>query len=107
MIAAGRLLPLIPSCDRRRNPGGGGVKGRRTLEASPSDAAAMSEATTPATTAPDARAAVLLAIYQRAGYRRAEPSILQPAHPFPDLLGEDIRRRMYRTTDASGRELCL
>ena len=63
--------------------------------------------TTPATLAPDGRAAALLALYERAGYGRAEPAILQPAEPFLDLSGEDIRRRMYLTTDASGREFCL
>jgi ATP phosphoribosyltransferase regulatory subunit len=35
------------------------------------------------------------------------PSILQPAEPFLDLSGEDIRKRMYLTTDPQGRELCL
>jgi ATP phosphoribosyltransferase regulatory subunit len=67
----------------------------------------MTEATTLATFAPDSRASALLALYERAGYRRAEPAILQPAEPFLDLSGEDIRRRMYLTTDASGREFCL
>jgi ATP phosphoribosyltransferase regulatory subunit len=32
---------------------------------------------------------------------------LQPAEPFLDLSGEDIRKRMYLTTDPEGRELCL
>jgi ATP phosphoribosyltransferase regulatory subunit len=59
------------------------------------------------TVAPDGRAAALLAHYERAGYVRAQPPILQPAEPFLDMSGEDIRRRMYLTTDASGRELCL
>src|SRR6185312_5746524 len=53
------------------------------------------------------RADALVASYERAGYLRREPAILQPAEPFLDLSGEDIRRRMYLTTDASGRELCL
>jgi ATP phosphoribosyltransferase regulatory subunit len=35
------------------------------------------------------------------------PALLQPAEPFLDLSGEDIRRRMYLTSDAEGRELCL
>ena len=35
----------------------------------------MTEATTPATLAPDGRGAALLALYERAGYRRAEPAI--------------------------------
>jgi len=55
---------------------------------------------------PDGRAAALLGRYQSVGYRRVEPAILQPAEPFLDLSGEDIRRRMY-LTGASGRELCL
>jgi ATP phosphoribosyltransferase regulatory subunit len=55
----------------------------------------------------DARAQALVASYERAGYRRAEPAILQPAEPFLDLSGEDIRRRMYLTSEPSGRELCL
>jgi ATP phosphoribosyltransferase regulatory subunit len=65
----------------------------------------MTEARTPP--APDGRAEALLAYYERAGYVRAEPAILQPAEPFLDMSGEDIRRRMYLTTDASGREFCL
>ena len=56
---------------------------------------------------PDARAEALVAAYERAGYRRLAPPILQPAEPFLDLSGEDIRKRMYLTTDSEGRELCL
>jgi ATP phosphoribosyltransferase regulatory subunit len=57
--------------------------------------------------APDLRAEALVASYERTGYRRVAPAILQPADPFLDLSGEDIRKRMYLTTDPSGRELCL
>src|ERR1700736_3676429 len=67
----------------------------------------MNEASSTANTRPEGRAAALLAHYERAGYVRAEPALLQPAEPFLDLSGEDIRRRMYLTTDAAGRELCL
>src|SRR6185295_14769869 len=63
--------------------------------------------TTGSTTAPDARAEALTAHYERAGYARVSPSILQPAEPFLDLSGEDIRRRMFLTTDPDGNELCL
>src|SRR6201999_535897 len=56
---------------------------------------------------PDSRAEVLLGAFERAGYRRVTPPILQPAEPFLDLSGEDIRKRMYLTTDGDGRELCL
>jgi len=61
----------------------------------------------PPPAAPDARAEALLASFERAGYARVAPAILQPAEPFLDLSGEDIRRRMYLTTDPKGRELCL
>ena len=57
--------------------------------------------------APDAPADALLASFERAGYTRLTPAILQPAEPFLDLSGEDIRKRMYLTTDPQGRELCL
>jgi ATP phosphoribosyltransferase regulatory subunit len=50
--------------------------------------------------------ALLLSFAQR-GYVRAEPAILQPADPFLDLSGEDIRKSLYLTTDPSGEELCL
>ena len=66
----------------------------------------MNEAVTMAA-APDARAEALVASYERAGYARLAPALLQPAEPFLDLSGEDIRRRMYLTLDPSGRELCL
>ena len=57
----------------------------------------------PTITTPDA----LIASFERAGYARVAPAILQPAEPFLDLSGEDIRKRMYLTTDPQGRELCL
>src|SRR5947209_2842617 len=49
----------------------------------------------------------LLLSFAQAGYVRAEPAILQPAEPFLDLSGEDIRKSLYLTTDANGEELCL
>lgn len=42
-----------------------------------------------------------------AGYDRVEPPILQPAAAFLDVSGEDLRRRMFLTSDAEGNELCL
>ncbi len=56
---------------------------------------------------PDARAEALVASYERAGYARIAPAILQPAEPFLDLSGEDIRKRMYLTTAPGGGEFCL
>jgi ATP phosphoribosyltransferase regulatory subunit len=49
----------------------------------------------------------LLLSFAQAGYLRAEPAVLQPAEPFLDLSGEDIRKSLYLTTDANGEELCL
>jgi ATP phosphoribosyltransferase regulatory subunit len=49
----------------------------------------------------------LLLSFAQAGYSRAEPAILQPAEPFLDLSGEDIRKSLYLTTDTTGEELCL
>jgi len=55
----------------------------------------------------DARAEALVASYERAGYLRVAPAMLQPAEPFLDLAGEDIRNRMYLTTAPGGAEFCL
>jgi ATP phosphoribosyltransferase regulatory subunit len=49
----------------------------------------------------------LLLSFAQAGYERSEPTILQPAEPFLDLSGEDIRKSLYLTTDGSSEELCL
>ena len=55
----------------------------------------------------DAATDALLALFAREGYARVEPPVLQPADAFLDLSGEDMRRRMFVTQDAEGRELCL
>lgn len=49
----------------------------------------------------------VIALFAREGYARAEPAILQPADVFLDLSGEDIRRRIFMTQDADGRDWCL
>ena len=49
----------------------------------------------------------LISLFEREGYARTEPAILQPAGVFTDLSGEDIRRRMFATQDQSGTDLCL
>jgi ATP phosphoribosyltransferase regulatory subunit len=56
---------------------------------------------------PAAWADALLLSFAQGGYVQAHPGILQPADPFLDLSGEDIRKSLYLTTDASGEELCL
>jgi len=67
----------------------------------------MTTAAPIAATASAAWADALLLSFTQAGYLRAEPAILQPAEPFLDLSGEDIRKSLYLTTDATGEELCL
>jgi ATP phosphoribosyltransferase regulatory subunit len=49
----------------------------------------------------------LLSHFQEAGYGAVTPPVLQPVEPFLELSGEDIRRRIFVTQDASGAELCL
>ena len=65
-----------------------------------------SRAENPATRSPP-WADALLSSFAQAGYIKAEPAILQPAEPFLDLSGEDIRKSLYLTSDAGGEELCL
>src|SRR3954469_24517955 len=67
----------------------------------------MNETATPRATGSAAWAEALLSSFSQAGYERAEPAILQPAEPFLDLSGEDIRKSLYLTSDATGEELCL
>ena len=67
----------------------------------------MSDRSSTAQNGPDPRAQALVGSYTRAGYVRIDPPVLQPAEPFLDLSGEDIRRRMFLTTDPQGREMCL
>ncbi|KIZ42239.1 MULTISPECIES: ATP phosphoribosyltransferase regulatory subunit [Rhodopseudomonas] len=58
-------------------------------------------------TGPAELAEALLLSFGAAGYVQAHPAILQPAEPFLDMSGEDIRKSLYLTTDSSGEELCL
>jgi ATP phosphoribosyltransferase regulatory subunit len=64
-------------------------------------------AATPVAASSAAWADALLLSFAQAGYSRSEPAILQPAEPFLDLSGEDIRKSLYLTSDASGEDLCL
>jgi ATP phosphoribosyltransferase regulatory subunit len=67
----------------------------------------MTSTAAPRATGSAAWADALLLSFAQAGYALAEPPILQPAEPFLDLSGEDIRKSLYLTTDATGEELCL
>ena len=46
-------------------------------------------------------------LLSEAGYRFVEPPIVSEANVFLDVAGEDLRRRLYLTTSADGREQCL
>ncbi|MCZ8313304.1 ATP phosphoribosyltransferase regulatory subunit [Phreatobacter sp.] len=49
----------------------------------------------------------LAALLGEAGFTRAEPPLLIAADLVRDLVGEAMARRLFLTTDAEGRELCL
>lgn len=53
------------------------------------------------------RREAVLAHLVAAGFPRIEPPVLQPASVFLDLAGEDIRGRIYLTSDATGADYCL
>lgn len=48
-----------------------------------------------------------MALFQRHGFAPSDVPILQPAEPFVELSGEDIRRRLFLVPDAGEEELCL
>lgn len=49
----------------------------------------------------------LLDRFEAAGFARVELGVLQPAEPFLDVMGEELRQRMFLTLDGEGREMCL
>src|SRR4029453_14957435 len=49
----------------------------------------------------------LLLSFAQGGHAQPPPAFVQRPEPFLDLSGEDIRKSLYLTTDASGEELCL
>jgi ATP phosphoribosyltransferase regulatory subunit len=51
--------------------------------------------------------APLRALFADAGYPFVEPPVVHPASVFVDLLGEDLRRRLYLTSGVDGTELAL
>lgn len=55
----------------------------------------------------DRQRQIVTSAFEEGGFTQCETSVLQPADPFLELSGEDIRRRTYVFTDAYGRELCL
>lgn len=53
------------------------------------------------------RTDALRKLFAETDYTPVEPAILQPSRVFLDLIGEDIRGRMYLSADQAGEELCL
>jgi ATP phosphoribosyltransferase regulatory subunit len=70
-----------------------------------SDAAARSNAS--AKRAAAQRVETIVTQFQRKGFVRCEPAILQRVAPFVDHRGEDFLKGLYATSDQRGVELCL
>ncbi|KQS77277.1 ATP phosphoribosyltransferase regulatory subunit [Rhizobium sp. Leaf384] len=49
----------------------------------------------------------LLAAFTARGAVRVHTPVIQPADPFLDMAGEDLRRRIFLTTSETGTSLCL
>ncbi len=58
-------------------------------------------------TAAPAFAADVAALLERLGAPLADVALLQPADPFLDMAGEDLRRRIFLTESETGETLCL
>ncbi|MGG7516395.1 ATP phosphoribosyltransferase regulatory subunit [Allorhizobium undicola] len=52
-------------------------------------------------------AASLLADFAARGATRVDTPVIQPAAPFLDMAGEDLRRRIFLTESETGESLCL
>lgn len=60
----------------------------------------------PATSLPTI-ASDLTALFEKAGALRVDTPVIQPAAPFLDITGEDLRRRIFLTESETGESLCL
>ncbi len=49
----------------------------------------------------------LLADFETLGTLRVDTPVIQPAEPFLDMAGEDLRRRIFMTESETGKSLCL
>lgn len=52
-------------------------------------------------------ATAISSVYASAGCRRVDPAVLQPADEIIDLLGENVRKRVFISSDPTGAEYCL
>ena len=51
--------------------------------------------------------AALLSDFSARGTSRVDTPVIQPAGPFLDMAGEDLRRRIFLTESETGASLCL
>lgn len=56
---------------------------------------------------PPAFAGEVAALLERRGAGLVDVAVLQPADPFLDMAGEDLRRRIFLTESETGQTLCL
>ncbi|MGR6431908.1 ATP phosphoribosyltransferase regulatory subunit [Rhizobium sp. PAMB 3174] len=49
----------------------------------------------------------LLALFEKLKTERVDTPVIQPAEPFLDIAGEDLRRRIFMTESETGASLCL
>ena len=56
---------------------------------------------------PQAIAADILALFAARGTHAVDVAVIQPADPFLDMAGEDLRRRIFLTESETGATLCL
>lgn len=49
----------------------------------------------------------LIADLEALGTERVDTPVIQPAEPFLDMAGEDLRRRIFMTESETGKSLCL
>ncbi|WP_440981562.1 ATP phosphoribosyltransferase regulatory subunit [Shinella sumterensis] len=49
----------------------------------------------------------LIADLEARGTERVDTPVIQPAEPFLDMAGEDLRRRIFMTESETGKSLCL
>ena len=52
-------------------------------------------------------ASEILAVFAEREAPTTEVAVLQPADPFLDMAGEDLRRRIFLTESETGQTLCL
>src|SRR5690606_2380977 len=49
----------------------------------------------------------LLDLFDKLKTERVDTAVIQPAEPFLDMAGEDLRRRIFLTQSETGESLCL